>query len=460
MKKITIGTLVWLICVGLTFSATSLSQITASLSPGQDTEGLNDTWTGGGLPKGDDLNWIMKFHYDPVRQMAFTVTKIQNCNTCMEHAWYDELANQWISENCGFNAAGHAFDCVAYDHAEGVGYLVPGGGQDDVLWKSTWTRGQSLSKPVIASSHAEGQIDELMYPTKDNFVSGALAQDWHPNLFGPGDGGMVVICQKGIAGWRKSTDTWHVIVPRGNFSIGPDHPGCVYSRGLDAVIASPNKDNNKLFKIDDYQTWISSDDPGLDPAPIDFGFDHGGHPIAAIVDDPLERPTIYALEKTGSGRVWKYSNGKWALQSFKHPFTATDNGGENWMVAAMYGHGCIWALERTSGLPRSRVWRPNDIATTISNRPAASKGAHVLKVSPNPFYSETKIAVSHQLSAVSKIDMALYSINGKLVKELKADSRELKAGISMKTPGLSNGIYILKTNINGKIYTKQLFLMK
>jgi hypothetical protein len=461
MKKLAIGILVCLAGIVSTISATALSDLTASLAPGQSSTELGCTWTGGGQPTGDDLNWINKFHYDPVRQVAFINTKRQNCNTCMEHGWYDEKTNQWVSENCGFNAPGHAWDAVGYDHAQGVGYVIPGGSRDDVLYASTWTPGQPLSRPTIATSTASGQINTILYSGNYTFASGSAAMDWHPNLFGSGEPGMVIVCQKGIGGWRKSSNTWHIIVPSGNYSIPPNSPGCVYSRGLGAVIASVNKDGRKLFKIDDYNSWISSNDPGLDAAPIDFGFDHGGASIAAIVDDPLERPTMYALEKNGSNRVWKYNNGKWTVQSFKHPFVGRDNYGENWMVAAMYGHGCIWALEGGgSGLPRSRIWRPDDIAAAISNAPVAVEQAHVLRVSPNPFYVETKIAVSYQLSAVSRIDMALYNINGKLVKKLRADSRELKAGITLNTTSLPNGIYVLKTNISGKIYTKQLFLMK
>ena len=79
-----------IMCLSALASASALSQITASLAPGQNTTDLGDTWTGRDLPTGDNLNWINKFHYDPVRQVAFMGSKIQNNHTAMKHAWYNE----------------------------------------------------------------------------------------------------------------------------------------------------------------------------------------------------------------------------------------------------------------------------------------------------------------------------------------------------------------------------------
>jgi hypothetical protein len=83
-----------------------------------------------------------------------------------------------------------------------------------------------------------------------------------------------------------------------------------------------------------------------------------------------------------------------------------------------------------------------------------------LQVYPNPIKSVSKIAVSYQLSAVSKINLELFNINGKLIKTLIADSRQLKAGIRLNTSGLPTGIYILKAQVANKTVSKRLLIQK
>jgi hypothetical protein len=367
----------------------------------------------------------------------------------MKHAWYNESTNQWVSENCAFNSPGHIYDCIGYDHSTGIGYIVPGGGSgDDKLWKSTWTKGQPLERPTVGSSSAGPQIPTILYAGNDHFVSGSSAMDWHPNLFGPGDGGMVVVCQRGIAGFRKSTYRFHIIVS----GASVDHPVCVYSRGLDAIIAC---NGNTVYKIDDYQTWISSADPGLDPAPVDFSFDHGGAAVAALVDDPLGRPTLYALEKGSGGRVWKYNRGAWDLQSFRHPFTARDNNDENWMVAAMYGHGCIWALEQ-GPLPTSRIWRPNDIPASISRMPAVNNRTNTLTVSPNP-YSSGALAVRTSVKGVLQI----LDVRGRLLYQSAIAGNTVIPGSRLAGMHITPGMVFVRVRVkDGRFVQKPLLILR
>jgi hypothetical protein len=82
---------------------------------------------------------------------------------------------------------------------------------------------------------------------------------------------------------------------------------------------------------------------------------------------------------------------------------------------------------------------------------------------PNPFNPVIKIAVSCPAlagSAISKktVPIKIYNVNGKIVKELTTDSRQLKAGINWNASQYPPGVYILKLKIAGKQYTKCLVL--
>ena len=83
-----------------------------------------------------------------------------------------------------------------------------------------------------------------------------------------------------------------------------------------------------------------------------------------------------------------------------------------------------------------------------------------IDVSPNPFYGKVKIAVGHWPLAVSKVNVDIYGINGKLNSRLSADSQKLKAGISWNAAGNPPGAYIVKMAMDNKIYTKKLILLK
>jgi hypothetical protein len=85
-----------------------------------------------------------------------------------------------------------------------------------------------------------------------------------------------------------------------------------------------------------------------------------------------------------------------------------------------------------------------------------------IQVQPNPFNSVVKIAVSCQLSAISKepVPIKIYGINGKIVKKLTADSRQLIAGITWNASSQPAGIYILKLKTGSNVLTKRIFVVR
>jgi fibronectin type 3 domain-containing protein len=319
---------------------------------------LSTTWTGGDIPTDQDINWNNKFHYDHIRGIAYMATKLQNVSTAMTHAFFDESTSTWLSENCGFDRNGHVYDSSAYDYTTGTGYLVPGGGRDNFLYRTTWSPGSALSTPSPTSKDANTEISSIMYASSGDFISSEGAMDYHPNLFGEGLGGMVIVCKRGIAAWRKSTDTYSVILSSSGIWDNADIPSCVYSRGLDACIVCINGPETGTAKA--YRVSRNNSITVINTPPMAFGPDSLSVDSAALVDDPLGRATVYALDRTSAKRVWKYSSGSWVLQGFTHPFTGLGDT-TDFLVAAAYGRGVIMGLERvnTGNLrPRLRLWKP------------------------------------------------------------------------------------------------------
>jgi hypothetical protein len=83
-----------------------------------------------------------------------------------------------------------------------------------------------------------------------------------------------------------------------------------------------------------------------------------------------------------------------------------------------------------------------------------------IRALPNPFNTMTKIVVSCQLSAVSKVQLSIFNVAGKQLTTLIADNRKLTAGISWDASGYPSGIYIAKVKIGKRTLEKKLFLHK
>jgi hypothetical protein len=101
-----------------------------------------------------------------------------------------------------------------------------------------------------------------------------------------------------------------------------------------------------------------------------------------------------------------------------------------------------------------------DLPVGVETGFLAQRGSDLLKTYPNPFNSKIKIAVSYQLSAISKVKLNIFNTNGKTVKRLTADSRQLTAGITWNPQGLPAGIYVIRLNHNNQVHEKKIILVK
>jgi hypothetical protein len=79
---------------------------------------------------------------------------------------------------------------------------------------------------------------------------------------------------------------------------------------------------------------------------------------------------------------------------------------------------------------------------------------------PNPFRG--RVAISCQLSAISKktVPIQIYDVNGKIVKELTTDSRQLTTGITWTPADIPNGVYLIKLRYGNNSISKKVMLVR
>lgn len=335
-------------------SPTALSTLCAGLAAGQSSLALGDTgFTQANTEQGNVLNYQSRWQYDSPRRIGLFLGKEQQSQGGTAHHFrYDEATNTWSQAvpTWGTGAEqGHIYDANAYDQSAGTEYYQ----KFSARLLRNWTVGSPLDQwtdMVIDFSPLNG----ISVDTSKLISTGETAQAWHPNLFGPGDGGLVIACHAGFGGWRKSNNTCYVLAdvgrPPNNETV--DGPGMDYCVGLDAVICTRPNDN---------KTWKVAAGGAVTPignTPLSVGC-KPGLLWARMVDDPLGRPFVWAFEVTGQRRMWTCDGVQWTAKAGQHPFTDAQYSSDGLcIVATVRSYGVIWALERYASSVRSNIWRP------------------------------------------------------------------------------------------------------
>jgi hypothetical protein len=332
----------------------SLTEIAASLAPGQSSTSLNDS--GMSSSARYTIQWCNRFHVDAQKGRAHLLGKnASSQGSERSNNLYDMSSNKWTSAMFGGDETGHVYESIAYDPARGEVYTGQWSGGRTL---KRWTLNNSLSSwtdPATASFS-----DSINSSTQPSLC-------WHPNLFGAGDGGVLALRNDGsstgqVIAWRRSSNTWHEIAgtSSGGMSGSYISNGAIeYIAGGDYAIASfPPDQGGKTYRIERGSGGKLGAATQIPDVPIHCGYTGQGN-VGMLFDDPAGNDRAYILEKGGSNRVWKYGGGTWSLQSYKHPFpdgSATSEG--RWVVATCRSLGVFWGIAQAAGTP-SRIWRPN-----------------------------------------------------------------------------------------------------
>ncbi len=336
--------------------STAIGQLAQQMAPGESRTDLGDS----GLSSGAwyTVQWCNRFHYDHAHSRAHLLGKLAagqggDRSNCL----YDAVTNTWQFAMYGGSELGHVYESIAYNPL--AGELFTGnwpGGLDEQLKK--WTVGQPLDQWLNPATNSFGaHINSSTQPSLC----------WHPNLFGPGDGGILALKDEAygddtVIAWRRSDDSWHTVP-------GTAHPlsgsyqsnGAIeYVRASDVCLASFNPgQGGRTFRIPAGSGGALAAATQIADVPIHCGYTGAGGQRGILIDDPAGGPSLYILEKGGTNRVWRLEGESWSLRSYTHPFptgSATDD--TNWVVASCFPLGVFWCQDNWETTP-SRLWRPN-----------------------------------------------------------------------------------------------------
>lgn len=337
----------------------SLSEAANALGTGQFT-----TFTGPPTAIGRyGISWQhVSAYWDAFRNEFHFMAKAQGGGSA-SHWIYSESDGVWraTTRNLVPGQAGHIWN-VSFDHDRGDYYyfdfphtnyvrrmdrgIEAGQGGANSPWKMTSSPGYDMR-----SQNGEGAIG------------------FHPNLYGQGDGGLIVWCGTKLQAWRRRTNTWDLMH---SFGSGPywgnQRGGSVYVPGLDVLMLGTGIRHQNFMAVSAGSNGsLSSMQPPLRSAPIpQEGSINNALPWGKTVIHPADRTRVLLLEagpKRSGLRVWATRDGgqSWSIESYTHPFHNlpwTDNDAGHWTVGSVPSYDILWGMAYDGNRSESILWKP------------------------------------------------------------------------------------------------------
>lgn len=282
----------------------------------------------------DSVTWqTATIYYDPKRGNVHAVGKVHGI-TDPEHYIYDEASNTWSGDTYSGSAAGHMWN-TAFSPEHGEYYWIVSGTEDiqryipGAGWTTTPTSGYSGG-------------------------SGHAGMGWHPNLFGPGDGGVVVNATSALVAWRRSTNSWTPL------QTGLSDPG--YNGGCGAY----NSVSGKLWigTGNIGRTRVIASGSGGKPGavsevpnpPLKIYGGGDGDSTNKVIPHPYMAGTLLLLA-SNSSTVYQSTNdgSSWSSAGYGHPFSV---GGGQWTCGPIPAYGVVWGLSSPGRGSMSKLWKP------------------------------------------------------------------------------------------------------
>lgn len=325
------------------FSVTVLPQSQLATACAALASGANAAFSAGAQSSFSDadLAWQTNFHHDTVNGRVHLMGKPANNDTAWKHQIYTVATGTWAADTRGissWNAFGHIYGNFGMDYDTGEVYQARGA--------------LNSQRKVARWTNAAGWA---LVPSGDLYP-GALADipngvAYHPNLYGPGDGGACIETQFRVCFWRKSTSAVANIA-HGEDAYGNKEGIGVYWAAQDAVYLGCGP----LLRITPNST------PGGTPVatampdtPIEVGghSHEGGGTFGSLHVHP-GNPNKLLLVSTTTQAAYTSTNGSTWTQIGNHPFTLMPR-----VVCSLRGGlGCLWAIGRSGGTHYSQLWKP------------------------------------------------------------------------------------------------------
>jgi hypothetical protein len=297
-----------------------------------------------------DLSWETSFYHDDIHGVAHLMAKPAGQEQAWKHEIYDIATSTWTVFDDGmFDAQGHIYGNFSMDHTTGDLWLTVG----------DWGLG-SEKRPYrfTQSSQTWALFGNVYTGGTESHMNGVV---YHPNLYGSGDGGVVVLQQNSSSSmalfWRLSTG---VVQTAGSDYAGEKEGGGVYLPGLDAVFIGASAPNGELIKVTPHATPGSTPvltamgQPPIRVQGAAHGFPGANAGFGSLHVHPSD-PDLLLLMETDGQRAYTSPDGDNWTQLADHPITEKPR-----VMAQLRGTSCMWAVGRNDADEQdfSIVYRP------------------------------------------------------------------------------------------------------
>lgn len=320
----------------------SLATLAGQLEPGQSA-----SFASGNQSRfsQNDLEWQSNFYHDASNGRIHLLGKPANANTSWRHQYFTTSTDTWTDVSSGIDSwdyYGHIYGNTAFDENSGD------------LYQTVGISGDSDSKRAWRYRHSTGAWDRRA-PGSGTYTSTALNDTcngaaWHPNLYGPNDGGLVVDQQVTTLYWRQSTDAMQEAGHSSN-AYGRKEGVGIYWPAQDAVIVGGST-GDALAKV----TPNGGSKPvrtTLNTPPISTsGQSSLGSNFGSLHVHPGNPNKLLIVESVGQRAYTSIDGNNW-VRIADHPFTRFPR-----VVCSLRaGLGCLWAIGN-DGSNFSRLWKP------------------------------------------------------------------------------------------------------
>jgi len=345
----------------------SLAEAASSIGPGQSVQ-----FTKNILQNVRDIQWnCQTIFYDRLRseiQYMGKPASSQPGGTEHSHYLYSEVTDSWTAIArplaTGF---GHIWS-ITFDESSGTLYY----GQN--AFNRLWIFDRSAG--AVRASWSQGS--DTVTDTGQDLTSGGLGAQligWHPNLFGPGEGGVYAQGAFRAFAYNPRIDRWSLLMDD-YFTSGTgfrdrNNGQMLYLPAIDSLIVFSGENGNSggdpallIAAGAGNATNIITEGYGTvtSEPPIEIrgagGYANQGH-IVAHPDDPNR---LLCLDEHGTSRVWDSTDygATWDLKAYTHPFQAMNNlsAGE-YTVGTIAPHGVVIGMTSDESGGETVLWKPN-----------------------------------------------------------------------------------------------------
>lgn len=335
----------------------SLLEVAQSLVAGQSTQFTKNT-----IQRENDIQWqVQTIWYDEGRrELQYMGKPASNQSQNYSHYIYDEASDTWSTTGQSlFPGLGHVWN-VTFDPDNGD-YWFRRYNDNVLMWFDRSEGSGGTWKKTVA------QTDPALNEGNTNFA----AMGWHPNLFGPGNPGILIWAVRKFFGYNLVTRSFAVLSP--TFDSGGPYRNrstgqALYLPATDQLICFAQDDGNGHPAIlVDAGAGNSSDVIGdgfvrtTSQPPIQVYGAGGDVNHGHVVHHPDDANRLLLLDEEGSSRVWESADygTSWQLQAYRHPFQEMVNwsAGE-YTVGTIAPYGLVIGMTSNSDGGETVLWKP------------------------------------------------------------------------------------------------------